>query len=197
MMLGALVKDATSLAGIDVVTTRDARLTVPALLAECRVIDGDETPWAEWQAMMEAADAVWPIAPETGGVLTRFSNLATAAGRPLIGSRPDAVDLAASKLATAERLAACSISAVPTIPADAVLRDTLPPADDGWVLKPDDGVGAEATRLFRRRADLMAALRAPPELRGLVVQPYVEGPAASLSVLCRDGRSWLLSCNRQ
>ena len=197
MMLGALVKDAAGLARIDVVTTRDARLAVPALPAECRMIGGDEPAWAAWQAMMQAADAVWPIAPETAGVLTRLSSLALAAGKPLIGSRPDAVDLAASKRATVERLTACGIAAEPTVPADAVLHDALPPGDDGWVLKPDDGVGAEATQLYRRRDDLLRALRAAPELRGMVVQRYVAGPAASLSVLCRDGRSWLLSCNRQ
>jgi tyramine---L-glutamate ligase len=197
MMLGALVKDAAALAGVDVVTTRDARLAPPALPADCRMIGGDEVPWVVWQAMMQEADAVWPIAPETAGVLTRLSSLAIATGRPLIGSRPEAVDLAASKRATVERLTACGIAAVPTVPADAVLRDALPRGGDGWVLKPDDGVGAEATRLFRRRDDLMRALRAMPALRGMVVQPYVAGPAASLSVLCCDGRSWLLSCNRQ
>jgi tyramine---L-glutamate ligase len=197
MMLGALVKDAAALAGVDVVTTRDARLAPPALPADCRMIGGDEVSWVVWQAMMQEADAVWPIAPETAGVLTRLSKLAITAGRPLIGSRPEAVDLAASKRATVERLTACGIAAVPTVPADAVLRDALPRGDDGWVLKPDDGVGAEATRLFRRRDDLMRALEAASSLRGMVVQPYLAGTPASLSVLCRDGHGWLLSCNRQ
>jgi predicted ATP-grasp superfamily ATP-dependent carboligase len=64
-------------------------------------------------------------------------------------------------------------------------------------VKPDDGAGAEATRLFRRRDEMQRWLAAAPDRDSFVVQPFVEGVAASLSLLCQDGRGWLLSCNRQ
>ena len=197
MMLGALVKDVAAIGGIDIVTTRDARLGHADLPAECHAVEGDEPPWPLWQAIAEEADAVWPIAPETGGALLRFSNLAAAAGRTLLGSAPAAVAVAASKRATADRLAASSVPVVPTMRADDVSQDSLPVGDHGWVLKPDDGAGAESTRLFRRREDLLAALAIVPDLQGWVVQPFIPGTPASLSLICRDGDAWLLSCNRQ
>ncbi len=197
MMLAALVKDVAALGGIEIASVRDGRLREVDLPAAFRVVSASEDPWLAWRNAVEAVDAVWPIAPETGGALTRLSELVPAAGRMLIGSRPGAVALAASKLATAELLAAHGIAVVPTVPLEAALHDDLPAAPSGWVVKPDDGAGAESTWLFRRRDDMRRRLGAAPERDNFVIQPYVEGVAASLSVLCQNGCSWLLSCNRQ
>ncbi len=197
MMLAALVKDVAAVGGIEIATVRDRRLRDVDLPATFRVVSAPDDPWLVWRNAVQAADAVWPIAPETGGALTRLSELVIAAGRTLIGSRPNAVALAASKLATAELLAAHGIAVVPTVPLEAALHDDLPAAPNGWVVKPDDGAGAESTRLFRRRDDMRRWLGAAPDRDNFVIQPYVEGVAASLSVLCQNGCSWLLSCNRQ
>jgi len=201
MMLGALVKDLGDVPGMEVVSTRDARLPVPDLPASFRPIGAGEDPWPVWRRLAEEVDAVWPVAPETAGALERLSELALAAGARLLGSRPAAVRLAASKRATAERLAARGIAAVPTWPAAqaAELPDATasPGLTRGWVAKPDDGAGAEDTHYFRRLDDLVRWLDACPAPNGFVVQPYVPGTPASLSLLCRDGRARLLACNRQ
>lgn len=197
MMVGALVKDVAALDDIEVVSVRDARLAPAEFSGACRVIRVDESPWAVWRAAIEQVDAVWPIAPETGGALLRLSELVSRAGRTLIGSRPHSVSLATSKRATARHLASHGVAVVPTVRAREVLHHDLPAGKHGWVVKPDDGAGAEATRLFRRADELRQWLAASSGADNLVVQPYVPGVAASLSVLCRDGRSWLLSCNRQ
>lgn len=197
MMLAALVKDVAGVGGLDIASVRDGRLGDADLPATFRVLAAPDDPWLVWQNAIAAADAVWPIAPETGGALTRLSELVLAAGRTLIGSRPRAVVLAASKLATAEHLAARGIAVVPTVAAQAALNGNLPAAPNGWVVKPDDGAGAESTRLFRRRDDMRRWLGAAPGRDNFVVQPYVKGSAASLSILCQNGRAWLLSCNRQ
>jgi predicted ATP-grasp superfamily ATP-dependent carboligase len=228
----------------------------------CRVLRVDEDPWQAWRDAIEDVDAVWPIAPETGGALLRLSEMVVSAGRALIGSRPRAVSLTTSKRETVEHLgrtdvrvpqltplsnrdtphptlplrgggnersgglpsplegegrvggtcmathanvsgsdgacpAACDIPVVPTVRAVEVARDGLPDSSDGWVVKPDDGAGAEGTRLFRRADDLRQWLAASSDVGNLVIQPYLPGTAASLSVLCQEGRGWLLSCNRQ
>jgi len=196
MMLAALVKDVAALGGIEIMSVRDGRLGAADLPAAFRVLGQQDDPWRVWQDTIGTVDAVWPVAPETGGALTRLSELVLAAGRVLIGSSPAAVSLATSKLATAKRLAEDGIAVVPTVSAAAALRDPLPSAPDGWVVKPDDGAGAEATQLFRRRDDVRRRLESAPE-RNLIVQPYIEGTAASLSMLCQNGCAWLLSCNRQ
>ncbi|MGH6927818.1 MAG: ATP-grasp domain-containing protein, partial [Dongiaceae bacterium] len=197
MMLAALVKDVAALDGIDMVLARDARLAASEFSGACRVIRVGENPLEVWRAAIEQVDAVWPIAPETGGALLRLSELVVSAGRTLIGSRPRSVLLTTSKRATARHLASRGVPVVPTVRAREVMRQDLPDGKDGWVVKPDDGAGAEATRLFRRADELRQWLAGSTGAGNLVVQPYVPGVAASLSVLCRDGRAWLLSCNRQ
>ena len=197
MMLAALVKDVAAVGGVEVAALRDERLGVADLPAAFHRLGATDDPWRAWRDAFETVDAVWPIAPETGGALTRLSELVLSAGRRLIGSRPRGVALAASKQATTAHLAARNIAVVPTLPAEAVRRGDLPPASVGWVAKPDDGAGAEATYLFRHREEMQRWLAAVPERAGFVVQPYVAGVAASLSMLCQDGRAWLLSCNRQ
>ncbi|MBX6323314.1 MAG: hypothetical protein IRY94_15930, partial [Rhodospirillaceae bacterium] len=106
MMLRALVKDLAALPGVAVVAARDRRLPDPALPARVAWLDPGCEPWHAWAAHVAEADAVWPIAPETDGVLERLSALVRAAGRVLLGSTPEAVRVAASKRATAELLAA-------------------------------------------------------------------------------------------
>ncbi len=197
MMLAALVKDVAAVGGIEIVSVRDWRLRRVDLPASFRVVTARDDAWLVWRNAIETVDAVWPIAPETDGALTRMSELVVAAGRTLIGSRPCAVALAASKLATAEHLAAHGIATVPTVPSEAALHEDLPAASNGWVVKPDDGAGAESTRLFRCADEMRRWLAAAADRDTLVVQPYVEGAAASLSVLCQHGRARLLSCNRQ
>jgi predicted ATP-grasp superfamily ATP-dependent carboligase len=197
MMLGALVKDVAALEGIDIVAVRDARLAPLEPAGSCQVIPVRGDPWEVWRNAIEEVDAVWPIAPETGGALQRLSELVVRAGRILIGSRPPAVALTTSKRATAERLNACGVPAVPTEPALEIARRGPPEAGNGWVVKPDDGAGAEETRRFRRAGELGQALAAAADIGNLVVQPFVPGVAASMSVLCQEGRARLLSCNLQ
>jgi tyramine---L-glutamate ligase len=61
-----------------------------------------------------------------------------------------------------------------------------------WVTKPDDGAGAASTQLH---ADLSAARdHASPSM---VIEPWVEGAAMSLSLLCKPQQVELLCVNRQ
>jgi predicted ATP-grasp superfamily ATP-dependent carboligase len=201
MMLQALVKDLAELPGLEVAVTRDRRLPAPGLPCAMSWVDAGDDPWALWHAAITDADAVWPIAPETDGLLARLSDLVVASDRSLLGCRPDAVRLTASKRRTAEHLAAQGVAVVPTFPLTAALAGGLPAADaagsTGWVVKPDDGAGAEDTLLFRSAAALGSWVEATPDLGRFVVQPYLPGRATSLSLLCSKGEAALLSCNVQ
>lgn len=53
---------------------------------------------------IEYCDAVWPIAPETGGILERICRRVESAGKTLLASSGDGVSLAASKFETVKRL---------------------------------------------------------------------------------------------
>lgn len=192
MMLNALVDDLTELPGIEVLTSRDPRLE-PFDLPVIRVpVAWGGSALEAFQRGVRAADAVWPIAPESGGTLEKLSWEVLRASRVLLGSRPHAVRQAASKLFTARRLARTGIPVVPTY-ADAALIPDIP---GPWVIKPDDGAGCSDTRRLPDAASARAWLESHPGGRW-IAQPWLAGEPLSLSLICADGRARLLCCNRQ
>src|SRR5262249_42624170 len=146
-----------------------------------------QDPWAIWARLIDEADALWPIAPETDGLLARLSHMAVTAGRVLIGSSPRAIEIAASKSATVKILVQCKIPAIPTVSLSASGIEALGVLRNGWVVKPDDGAGCEATRLIERRGEVLALSRREDAGR-FVLQPFVSGDGASVSVVRRGAK---------
>ena len=157
VMLESLLSDLLELPGVELITTRDARLPPLQLPVETHIPQHADDVWPLWQRCISEADAVWPIAPESGGVLERLSIVAQS--KMLLGCTPDAIRVAASKRATAQHLSRYGIPVVPTF-----LLSEFKPQAGRHVAKPDDGVGCEDTRLFddcgRMRSWLRMAARA-------------------------------------
>lgn len=192
-MLEALLDDLAQLDGIEILTSRDIRLPPLSMEMEVVPIGPGEDVWQSWERCLQEADALWPIAPESGGVLAKLSSLAVLHGKVLLGSTPPAVALAASKYQTAMALSAAGVAVVPTFrPTDSAMTGSA-----SWVAKPDEGAGCEDTCSFSDRAQMQSWLAQQGRMQTHVVQPYMPGIAASLSLLCHDGKAWLLSCNRQ
>lgn len=189
-MLRALLDDLRAIPSVKTATTRDARLASLDPDIETRVILPTGSVWERWEQCIEAADAVWPIAPETGGVLERLNRCVLDKNRILIGCHPQAVQVTASKFRTARELKRHHIPVPDTVYPNA----ELPASDSGWVIKPDDGAGCEETYYFRRAED---AISSGKWTHGSIIQPYIPGIPASLSVLCYDGSHTLLACNAQ
>jgi tyramine---L-glutamate ligase len=197
LMLQALLDDLTEVDGNRLMVMRDARLEPP----RTRILHGG-LEWiqvgaaddldAVWKSAIRNVDAVWPIAPETGGVLERLCREVRAEGRILLNSPAEAVALTASKLKTLTHLSRCGVDIVPTIG----LADFCAQFRGPWVVKPDDGAGCGHTRIIRTRQDLKRLQEIPPA-ENFIVQPYLEGTAMSLSLLFKQGKAFLLSCNRQ
>ena len=190
-MLRALLDDLTAIRGVEVAIMRDARLGAD-LPATLHPVSSASDFWPAFRRAVRDADAVWPIAPEQGGMLLRITDEILQAERVLLGCWPDAVKIATSKRATADVLSRAGIAAIPTY----FDERSIPPEIDEIVVKPDDGAGCQDTLLFRSRRQLQAWLRNHARA-GLVFQPYVHGDARSLSLLCCDGRARLQACNRQ
>lgn len=145
-----------------------------------------ETPLDFVARVAAQHDAVWVVAPETGGCLADFER---AVGVPRwLGCDARSIAVASSKGATLRHLAAHAV-ATPLAHADGATA---------WVVKPDDGAGSVGTRVH---ASLAAAQddRAARHGRGQSawLEPWVQGQALSLSLLCEPGRAELLSVNRQ
>lgn len=191
-MRDAVLRDLAAMPDVETVVAYDARLAAPMQATVAIPVHAAEDVHAIWAACMRQADATWLIAPETQGVLSAMSALVLSLGKPLLGCTPETIALMADKYQTYHALTAARIPAVVTYR----LSEWTAVTEGAWVTKPDDGVGCEGVRFHATTADLQRWLAQYGDEHALI-QPYVAGIAASLSMLCRDGRVWLLSCNRQ
>jgi tyramine---L-glutamate ligase len=190
LMLTTLVGELAELPGVEVIASRDPRLP-PIPRCETLSPRPDEHPLDLYRRGLAMADAAWPTASEGGGTLERLARATLDAGRILLGCRPDAVRLTASKRATAAALHDRGLRVVPTF----ALPGAIPALAGRWVVKPDDGAGCEDTDVVEGSGPAIARLASDPGR--LVAQPWVDGEALSLSLVCADGGCRLLACNRQ
>jgi predicted ATP-grasp superfamily ATP-dependent carboligase len=191
LMLNALLDDLNRIRGVRAFALCDARLAGSLGNWEQRVVF-DRDGWGRsFDRALAQSDAVWPIAPETEGALERLSARVLAEQRTLLGSRPHAVRIAASKLATANALREAGVPCVPTFGLDTFGLAGL------CVAKPDDGCGCEATRRFDDFDAARAWIDAQAQPGRFVMQPFIAGEPISLSVLACDSGARLLAVNRQ
>src|SRR3954466_12142880 len=108
VMLRALVDDLMDIPGTEITVLRDIRLRAD-LPATILVVQPGRFAAVFRKALFDC-DAVWPIAPETDGILSEITSQVLASGRGLLGSRHDAIAVAASKLTTARALAGAGIA---------------------------------------------------------------------------------------
>src|ERR1700674_1994236 len=191
LMLRALLDDLRDLPGMEALIMRDPRL--PVLDAALEVARPHSKAEARnlFRHCCLSADAVWPVAPETDGALKRLSIEILDCGRILLGSLPEALDVAASKAATAQVLAKAGVPVITTcrhptqLPAH--VRDV--------VIKPDDGAGCQDTHKLGP-ADAVAWWNKKSSAN-YVLPHYLRGAPLSLSLLCDGESAQLLSCNEQ
>lgn len=193
-MQRALLADLAALPGVELLTLLEGRPASPGspvLPSRVTSVLVHGHLRQQFQACVQAADAVWLVAPETDRILEYLSSEVLAAGRLLLGSHPATVRLAASKLRTTRLLANAGIATVPTYRP----QDVLPEQVSAWVIKPEHGAGCLDTHIFQNGAAALTWIAAGE--RAYVLQPFIAGQPCSLTLLCRDGRAQLLSCNEQ
>ncbi len=192
LMRDALLCDLSNLHDMEVTTTYDARLPLPQYANQAVPVSNNDDVWQVWSRCMANADAVWPIAPETSGQLSRLTELANRHHKDLLGCTLGAVNLATSKYMTYQILQAAGIDTVLTYK----LSDWQQGSASAWVVKPDGGAGCEDNSYFESSVALLDWMQQGREATH-VIQPYQQGIPASISMLCKQGQAWLLSCNRQ
>lgn len=194
LMLGALLRDLSDIPDVRIRALRDARLEIPAeapAAVEWIRLNRQDDGAGRFRECIADADAVWPIAPETDGILERLCRWVESAGKGLLSSPPPAVRIAASKLRTIRRLEGFGIPVVPTQVFDPAMVMGFP-----VVVKPDDGVGGEGARVLNTPAE-WKIFGDGNASRNRLVQPWLAGEDLSLSVLFAHGEARLLGCNRQ
>lgn len=193
MMFRALVSDLMEIDGVEIVATRDARLGLPDLPIDYRVLHDLDEFFRAWIECLDDVDAVWPIAPEYSQVLKHISETVLSQGKLLLNSTPQAVHKTTSKLMTSRCLMENGISVVPTYR----FEDGIPDQPGSWVLKPDDGVGCHGIRICRDRDDLCRQFENLPSHKDYVIQPFIHGTPTSINILTYNGEAFVLSINHQ
>ncbi len=181
-MRQALAGEFAALPGIEVLTIADQfSLYKPA--PSVKVLPIGDRPFETFRTLAAEADYTLLVAPETGGILERWSR-EIGEGRSL-GSEPAAIARVTDKLAFARHLESHGIPTPPTY------RLTEAVVGDGSVvIKPIDGAGSVDTFVVEEGEDWPESVA---DRADLIVQPFIPGEPRSASVLVgRNGEvHWL------
>ncbi len=189
MMRNAVVSDFRALPDVEVKTLIDYRLG--CFTTSDTVLPGHDCV-KRVEELSDWFDALLIIAPETDGILLSLCERFSGRDFVLFNSNVESIGLTSDKYATYKYLQAHDIPQIPTY-----MPDDLPEIDcDRWVIKPIDGVGCEQLMLLPDRSSLECELAKRTNER-FIVQPFIEGTHASLSLLCWQGQCLLLSVNEQ
>lgn len=196
-MRAALVADLAAIGEHQIVTTADSRFPLKAPPGLEVVTLSPRSSKRVLDQLISSADAVWLIAPETGRILERLAARVENRGKTLLGSGSAAIRRASDKAGLPRILARHGILHPPT---HVFSAKTAREIGYPMVVKPARGAGCEGVRLVRNvrelRQALGVALEADPRGRALI-QRYVPGMAASVSLLADGRRAVALTVNSQ
>jgi predicted ATP-grasp superfamily ATP-dependent carboligase len=185
-----VLHDFSAIKDAQISLTYDVRLPSPSGF-NAQAIQLRDDVWTVWEACMQQADAVLLIAPETGGVLARLTKMAEGLKKTVLGCDSSAVQIASDKYQTYQQLKQHGIPAIATY----LFQDFPKNARGSWVAKPIDGAGCTDTAVFGDAFQLTDWMQGREQTH--IVQPLQRGIAASMSMLCKEGKAYLLACNRQ
>ena len=191
MMLEAVITDFLGMGITDIITTRDDRLDALSLPVKQIAIEGEI--YSTWQSCMNEVDAVLIIAPESEDVLLNLTLMAEQSDCYVLGCSYESVRITSSKLETADLLLKNKIAYIDTKP---LKEKIITESQNGWVIKADDGVGAEDC-YFCADIKEIDRLKNSINTENFVVQKYVPGVTASISMICYQDKAQLLACNKQ
>lgn len=173
----------------------------PCIHRVCKPITKDENAWDIWAELIKSCDAVLVIAPETDGILLKFAQLTQGLGKVWLGCNLDAIDICGDKLKTHQFLHANHAS-IPTFTLDTFLTyaqkypNVLFAHNARYIAKPRFGAGCEDTFTFDTTEDLSQFMQ-QNRAKSHIIQTFIEGRHASLVMLCKQGKAWLLCANQQ
>ncbi|HIF51703.1 MAG TPA: ATP-grasp domain-containing protein [Thiotrichaceae bacterium] len=190
IMLQTLLNELSELEMSEISLSRDSRLDlIDREVKQYVIAEAIEEKLPEF---LKKSDVSWLIAPETDNCLIRSAELFIKHGNIFIGSSPEAIKIATSKYLTNKKLAEAGIKVVAT----QWLNEAILESEKAWVVKPDDGVGGEGTRLINNKNDLSKLINEKVS-ENLIVQPYIEGKHMSMSLLVFNDDVQILACNKQ
>jgi tyramine---L-glutamate ligase len=202
-MLTALIADLAAVHRHQIVTTVDPRFALPAPPGvEVVTLSPGSEGRATLDALIASADAVWLIAPETNRCLERLAVRVERKGRTLLGSGAMAIRRASDKARLPRRLARHGVPHPKTrvLGPGGVWGKAAREVGYPLIVKPARGAGCHGVCLARNVRELRDAVHIARRANGresLLLQRYVAGTAASVSLLTDGRRAVALTVNAQ
>jgi len=202
-MLKAILLDLAEQPQLELIILRDSRLDEIASLAlntscEFLWVQDIEQYERHWNTAIQHCNTTLLIAPETDHQLTNIQQTILDHDISYLGSSQQATELCSNKLRCFQYLVKHHI---PTVHSQVASQWQSGNQDysDGIVIKPIDGAGCVDTAFFNTTLDAKQYLQdsLSAAKASLIVQPYIKGTPASLSLFMSDNTVRVLSINRQ
>ena len=186
-MRDALSNDLQQIKETQVLVLHDRRLPPSSSAANVEIVKSNNNFIDQFIALLNSVDACFPIAPESDAVLEQICKMCEQQNKLLLNTGADAVKLSASKRQTLQVLQTAGINCVPTLPYASPI-----PFSGQVVIKTDDGIACQNLFIVYSNNHNKQMFD-----QRYIMQPYIQGQAASLSLLCFDGQALLLATNTQ
>jgi len=201
-MLTAILQDFAEIPQLELIILRDVRLQAIAKLNNDISLDylwvSNPASFAQqWQQALSIAEHNLIIAPETEQQLSSIQQQVIDSGKHYLGCSQQATTLTSDKFNCFQLLAAHRI----TTPTTTLATDWHTINVDeaiGFIIKPIDGAGCIDTMFFQTPQQVSSYLeqQTKSKLSKLIVQPFIVGEAASLSLFIDETVS-VLALNSQ
>jgi predicted ATP-grasp superfamily ATP-dependent carboligase len=194
LMLKTLVAELSELSSVNITVMIDGRMLNFVEFSEPvnTVIVEQGSPYLPiFKRLLDTCDAVWPIAPETCGILGLLSEIIESSGKTLHNSTSNAVKLAGNKWLTYQRLCQHTIDTPITY-----LLSSFTYKNGEWMIKAIDGVGS-CDSYYVNSLEAYLEVTNKLILGNYIIQAHIDGVATSLSCLFKNGTGHLLTVNLQ
>jgi len=197
-MLRAISMDWARLPDWEVVVCWDTRFghwDIPSITA--RGIEGYASFMDAWQSIALEVDFVLVIAPEIDNELATIIRKLRKSAGCLLNADDCFLTAASDKWMTAQSFMQAGILHPSTFLLNdflehgiQIVTDSEPP--ERWVIKPRDGAGCLGVKRFDSLFDLEHAMQSKVNANRYILQPWIQGIAASVAVLCGAGEQVVL-----
>lgn len=207
-MLWSVLSDFQSWGAARTVTTLDDRIIDLIGWKKIKQFPADEVVRVHpgqsekmFRLLISRSDAVLIIAPETDDVLARLTEIVECAGIPLLCSNSAAVRVASNK-ASCDQIFRQAGLPTPATRLTSFEEAGQAASELGYplVIKPLDGTGCEGVCLATNSSEFdkaIALLRIVTKLDEFLLQAFIQGTHASVSLLAAEDGAVPLSLNKQ
>ncbi len=194
-MLQAVLEDVNRIPDCKTITTLDHRIANNLTIAgEYHLAHSPLQAETDFHKLVNQADAVFVIAPETNGILKQQKQIVDATKEKWLGCSTSAIELCADKLALANHL---QTNNIPTIPTSSLNWETNDLTNEfPIVIKPRDGAGSENMFLIKNHSDWLHTkklINHTNQATSFIWQPYIAGTVVSIAMLANESQLFPLA----